>query len=393
MALPGDRRLRILLVTPLEESTGPLTGTPQRLELIKRALRKIGDLTVFVVPPDEDNMTAAQLKEFNKHSLKVHHANLATAACRNLAAHKPSPKAQTLYQAQKPETYDVIFLHRLASAWWTGSIDPKRTLVDMDDIVTQYYAQGLHKGNILKRLAKRIRYEYMKRSEQRMLGCFRHVLVCSQTDKDYLNHPNVEVLINSYWPTPEMDIEPQIKPQGGILFVGTLGYPPNVQGMEWFVEQVLPRIRQRRSDTTVTVVGRCDPEVARTWAWTKQPGVDFKGSVPEVAPYIMNSQFEICPLLQGQGTRIKIVESLAYGKPVVSTTIGAYGIALGDDQGIIRRDDAESFAKSCLELLDQPERCHQLGLVGRKAVQENLGPAMIEKTLTRLIHGMTGQPA
>ncbi len=386
--MPGDRRLRILMVTPLGESKGPLTGTPQRLELIKQALRKLGDLTVFVVPPDEDAMTPAQLRTFHKHSLKVHHANLCTAGCIHLASHQPSPQAVARYRAQKPETYDVIFLHRLASAWWTGSIRRDRTLIDMDDIVSQYYAQGLRKGSLLVRPAKHVRHWFKKWTEQRMLNCFRHVLVCSDADKAYLNHPGVEVLINSYWPTPEMDVPPLEHPPGSILFVGTLGYPPNVQGMAWFVEQVLPRIRERRPDATVTVVGRCDPGSEKDWEWSRAPGVIFKGAVPSVAPYVMDCRLEICPLLNGQGTRIKIVESLAFGKPVVSTTIGAYGLPLGEAEGVLRRDEAQSFAQACLELLEQPARCHQLGLAGRATVQRTLGPARIEQTLRTLIKGM-----
>lgn len=388
MPMPGDRQLRILMVTPLGEADGPLTGTPQRLELIKQALRKIGELTVFVVPPDEDAMTPAQRKTFYKHSLKVHHANLSTAGCVNLAKHKPSLQAQQRYQDQKPETYDVIFLHRLASAWWTGSISRERTLIDMDDIVSQYYEQGLRKGNPLIRPAKHVRYWFKKWTEQRMLNCFRHVLVCSDADKQYLNHPRVETLINSYWPVPEMDAPPLDNPPGSILFVGTLGYPPNVQGVAWFVDQVLPRIIERRPGTTLTVVGRCDPGSEKNWPWSRAPGVIFKGAVPSVSPYITDCQFEICPLLNGQGTRIKIVESLAFGKPVVSTTIGAYGLPMGEDQGIIRRDDAEGFAQACLELLDQPGYCRQIGMTGKSAVQETFGPARIEKTLRTLIEGL-----
>lgn len=385
MAATESYRPRILLVTPLSESSGPLTGTPQRLELIKNALRSIGELTVFVVPPDDDALTPSQLSKLPNHSHKVHHANLATVRCLRLSAHQPSPQAAALFKAQKPETYDVIFLHRLASAWWTGNIDPQRTLVDMDDIVSQYYAQGLHKGNPLIRPAKYARYYYNRWTEQRMLDAFRHVLVCSQADKEYLHHPKVEVLINSYWPTPEMDTPPAANPPGSILFIGTLGYPPNSQGMQWFVEKVFPLIREKRPETTVTVVGRCPIGAEKDWAWSRAPGVIFKGSVPEVSPYIMDCRFEICPLLQGQGTRIKIVESLAYGKPVVSTTIGAYGLAVNESQGILRRDDPQSFATACLELLDNPEKCHQLGLAGRKVVQETLGPPAIHATLQRLI--------
>lgn len=384
MSETSARRRRILLVTPFAESEAPTSGTPQRLELIKQALRKLGDVTVFHTQENVEASPDTQPRHLNR----TFEASVATAMCLNLRKHKPSALRQTLFAQQKPEDYDLIFLHRLASAWWTGIVDPERTLLDMDDIISQQFRQGVSKGNALVRLIKLARFYYTRWTERRILGCFRHVFVCSHDDKIYLNHPHVEVLPNSYWPVPEMEQLPSQHPPGSMLFVGTLSYSPNAQGLQWFVEEILPRIRDKRPDATLTVVGRCPPAFQANQPWTSAPGVDFKGTVDSVAPYVMDCQFEICPLLTGQGTRIKIVESLAFGKPVVSTAVGAYGLAIQEHEGIMIRDDPESFATACLALLDKPNDCHQLGMVGRDVVSQKYGPVAIEQTLRKAIEAM-----
>lgn len=384
MSETSARRRRILLVTPFDESEAPTSGTPQRLELIKRALRTLGEVTVFHTPQDVEPSPDTQPRHLNR----TFEASVATAMCMNLKKHKASAVRQKMYAQYKPETYDVIFLHRLAAAWWTGNVDPNRTLLDMDDIISQQFRQGVTKGNRLVRIVKLARFYYTRWTEKRILDCFHRVFVCSEADKTYLNDPHVEVLPNSYWPVPEMDVLPAEKPPGSMLFVGTLSYSPNAQGLQWFVEKVLPRIREQRPDATLTVVGRCPPSFKEQMPWTSAPGVDFKGTVDSVTPYVMDCQFEICPLLTGQGTRIKIVESLAFGKPVVSTTIGAYGLSIQEHEGIIIRDDPEHFAQACLELLDKPNHCHAIGITGRQVVSEKYGPAGIEQMLRKIIEPM-----
>jgi glycosyltransferase involved in cell wall biosynthesis len=112
--------------------------------------------------------------------------------------------------------------------------------------------------------------------------------------------------------------------------------------------------------------------------------VDFIGGVADVAPHVKKCRFEVCPLLQGAGTRIKVLESLAFGKPVVSTTIGAHGLDVGEDQGVIRRDEPAAFADACVGLLRDQPRCAALGIRGRDAVRETYGPASFERRLREL---------
>jgi glycosyltransferase involved in cell wall biosynthesis len=109
------------------------------------------------------------------------------------------------------------------------------------------------------------------------------------------------------------------------------------------------------------------------------------GAVDDVAPYIREAQIEICPVLDGGGTRIKILESLAFAKPIVSTTIGAHGHPLGEESGILRRDDPESFARACIDLLRDPQCRRALGLLGQRAVRERFHARVTEETIRPLV--------
>ena len=172
-----------------------------------------------------------------------------------------------------------------------------------------------------------------------------------------------------------------------MLFVGTLQYLPNVRGLAWFVHEVLPLIRRRLADARLTVIGQT-PEVMTgeaDWSWRGQPGVQFVGAVEDVAPFIRAASITVCPVLEGGGTRIKILESLAFGRAVVSTSPGAYGMTMSDREGLIRRDGPEAFAEGCIELLSEPRKAHVAALAGRQFVQQHFHPRVAEQRLRELV--------
>jgi polysaccharide biosynthesis protein PslH len=136
-----------------------------------------------------------------------------------------------------------------------------------------------------------------------------------------------------------------------LVFLGSMDWMPNVDGVGYFVREILPRIRQRRPDCTVAVVGRSPfPEIAALPA--SDPKLQVTGTVPDVRPYLWGSTVSIVPLRVGGGTRLKIYESMAAGIPIVSTTIGAEGLDVSHGDNIRLADTAETFADECINLLD-----------------------------------------
>jgi glycosyltransferase involved in cell wall biosynthesis len=136
-----------------------------------------------------------------------------------------------------------------------------------------------------------------------------------------------------------------------LVFLGSMDWMPNIDAMEWFVAEVLPLIRKRRSDCTLAIVGR-KPVVAIEELARRDARIRVTGTVPDVRPYLWGSAVSIVPLRIGGGTRLKIYEAMAARIPVVSTVVGAEGLDVRDGENIFIADQPDAFAERCLELLE-----------------------------------------
>jgi polysaccharide biosynthesis protein PslH len=151
-----------------------------------------------------------------------------------------------------------------------------------------------------------------------------------------------------------------------LVFTGSMDWHPNEDAILHFSEAILPRIRAQIPDVTVTVVGRSPS--ARLRAIAERVGIVVTGTVDDVRPYIDEAAVYIVPLRAGGGTRLKIFEALAMGKAVVSTTVGAEGLAVTPDGDISIADEPAEFARAVIALLHEPARRHALGQAGRLLV-------------------------
>jgi polysaccharide biosynthesis protein PslH len=133
-----------------------------------------------------------------------------------------------------------------------------------------------------------------------------------------------------------------------LLFVGNMGYPPNVDAIAFFCRMILPHIRQVIADVQVWVVG-IDP-APEVWQLSGN-GVHVTGRVDDLHPYYSRSAACVIPLRGGGGTRLKILEAMALGRPVVSTSIGCEGLDVVDGEQILIADAPEEFAQKTVQLL------------------------------------------
>ena len=152
-----------------------------------------------------------------------------------------------------------------------------------------------------------------------------------------------------------------------LLYTGRMDYAPNVDAMGWFCEEIFPTIRQRRPDVELFIVGR-DPSPEVT-ALGDIEGVTVTGFVEDVRPYFQQATISIVPLRFGAGTRLKILEAMAIGIPIVSTSLGCEGLDLDDGKDLLVADAPEDFATKVLDLLDDTDRHEQLIHQARQAVQ------------------------
>jgi glycosyltransferase involved in cell wall biosynthesis len=151
-----------------------------------------------------------------------------------------------------------------------------------------------------------------------------------------------------------------------LLFCGAMDYSPNVSGLQWYFRECDSLLRRRLPSRRVLIVGKNPlPEVR---AFAEIPGVTVTGEVPDVRPCYQQAWVQMVPLLIGGGTRLKIVESLCLGTPVVSTVIGAQGLDLRDREHLLLADDPRDFANAIGDVLTDAGLRLRLAEAGRARV-------------------------
>lgn len=151
-----------------------------------------------------------------------------------------------------------------------------------------------------------------------------------------------------------------------LIYAGAVTYTPNLEAVTWFLTQVLPRVQGVRPDVEFWVTG--DTAGVSLERWAGHRGVRFTGRLPEVAEAVRGAAVAVVPLLTGGGTRLKILEALALGTPVVSTHKGAEGLAVIDGEHLLLVDDPAAFADAVLRVLAEPALAERLSAAGRALI-------------------------
>jgi glycosyltransferase involved in cell wall biosynthesis len=199
----------------------------------------------------------------------------------------------------------------------------------------------------LRRLLYRREAAAVAALERRHLSEFDHCLAVSDRERAAFaeHNPSVVTVPNGVEPLPPPP-DPAGPPPGEplrLLFVGSLNYEPNRQGLEWFVEEVAPRARGRVDiDIEVVGPGRRGPEL---------PGVRYLGRLDDLAPAYQRAHAAVVPLRAGAGSRLKVLEALARGVPLVSTTLGVEGFPVADGVHALVADEPAAMVER-LSLLD-----------------------------------------
>ena len=170
-----------------------------------------------------------------------------------------------------------------------------------------------------------------------------------------------------------------------LVFTGKMDFRPNVDAVLWFADEVLPRIRAARPEVHFYVVGQ-KPH-ARLDPLRQREDVTLTGWVEDVRPYIAGAAVYVVPLRMGGGTRLKVLEAMAMGKPIVSTSLGCEGFDVADGRELRVADTVEAFAATVLELLeDEPQRA-RLGRTARRFVETHYGWETIVPRMEELYRG------
>jgi glycosyltransferase involved in cell wall biosynthesis len=168
-----------------------------------------------------------------------------------------------------------------------------------------------------------------------------------------------------------------------LVYPGALSYEANFDAVLYFARTILPLIRFQRPGVRLRVTGRATPEEIAALA--SDEGIEFTGYLQDVRPSVACSWAEVVPLRKGGGTRLKVLEALALGTPVVSTSKGVQGLDLEAGRHALVADSAAEFARATVELLGKPELRQRLAAAGRQRVRERYDWRAIGRALDELI--------
>jgi glycosyltransferase involved in cell wall biosynthesis len=159
-------------------------------------------------------------------------------------------------------------------------------------------------------------------------------------------------------------------PGNVLLFAGTLSYQPNADAALWFAREILPLIRARRPEVRFRVAGRWAPESFRA-ALAGMPGTELAGEVADMRAELRGAAVSVCPMRSGSGTRLKILEAMSAGVPVISTSVGAEGIEARNGTEYIRADMPQAFADAVLRVLHDDTFAEKLRANARRLMERS----------------------
>ena len=211
------------------------------------------------------------------------------------------------------------------------------------------------------------------------LTCLKHdrTVVASEADEAALHRllPDLEITVipngvdSTLYRRDARTNSDVVLPPHSMVFTGKMDFRPNIDGVAWFVHEVLPAIRVRVPDARFYIVGqKPHPRVS---ALGDEPGVVVTGYVDDVRPYIEGADVYVVPLRIGGGTRLKIMESMAMSSAVVASSLGCEGFPLEHGKQLMIADSPEQFAVTVVALLENPDERERLGSEARRFVEQH----------------------
>jgi len=284
------------------------------------------------------------------------------------------------------ETFDLIFVHCSSVAQYVEDTHGIPKILDFGDMDSQkWLAYGTMKPFPLS-MGYFVEGVKMQLAETELAKKFD---VCTATTKaERATLAGLALGTKTGWFPNGVDAEkfaPTDEPYDRDLlcFVGRMDYYPNQDAMFDFTKNVLPLIQRRRPSTKLVIVG-ADPSPP-VLALGKLPGVEVTGSVPKVQPYVRKAACTVAPLNVARGTQNKILESLAMGVPVVSSTLAAAGVDCEANEHLLVADKPEEYADACIRLLDSEDARRELSEAGRQRMLTNHSWSSSMKRLDAII--------
>ncbi|HEX8634387.1 MAG TPA: glycosyltransferase [Pyrinomonadaceae bacterium] len=176
-----------------------------------------------------------------------------------------------------------------------------------------------------------------------------------------------------------------------LVFTGSMDWLPNEDAIQFFIKEIMPRIRARVPDATLTVVGR-NPYASLVELARRDSSVIVTGRVEDVRPYMERAAAYVVPIRVGGGTRLKIYEAMAMEKPIISTTIGAEGLPVRNGEELLIGDTPDTFAEAVTRVLLDETLARDLGARAAEAVRARFGWSRVADSFADICRGVLVRP-
>jgi glycosyltransferase involved in cell wall biosynthesis len=365
-------RPKVLLV--VDRPPGIDSGYSMRVDNVIAGLRDVGDLHVCMIdsttggialPMDAGFSTSVIRAQNPSRGLKV---LIAVFALAQLPYRRAARVRAALATEFESEPWDLVWFSRIRSYSISRGLPHCPILVDFDDLTDQLIS-SLISDRIERRgffraaprtILGMIERRRWQRRQARIAGAVDRVTVCSEEDRAHLGATNCTVVRNGV----RIPRSTKRLPDGSdptFLFVGSLEYEPNRLAVEWMAFDVLPLIRRRLPTASLVVVGH---DSTASDGLRNAPGVTLVGYARDLDGYYARTTLAVAPLHSGGGTRLKVIEAMARSVPLVSTSLGCYGLGLTHDQELLIADSPEDFAAACIAIFESRELADRLARAG-----------------------------
>ena len=292
------------------------------------------------------------------------------------------------------ESIDVIHADQLTMTQYAFSYEGSNnhlpyTVFDAHNAVWTIVERMQENVNVYLKPVMKLEAGRIKRYEGMVVEKFDHTLAVTEVDRQalleawntYIDSPSVggerqnadqAPRITTYPITVDTEQLAPIDRQAGsknIMTMGTLHYPPNADGVRWFVREVFPLISKRVTEATLTIVGKNPPQDLIQLAAKESPRIIITGYVPDLKPYMEAAALIAVPVRAASGMRVRILEAFARSMPVVTTTVGLEGIDAHIGEDVLVQDTSAGFASAIVQLLKDEALQAQLATNGRRIAQ------------------------
>lgn len=397
----------------LHDVIAPATsGGRQRSALIYSALSQVGDVDTVVLSQYLDQIPESSLAEMQKRFSMVGCRQIAHPSERGfwrrllwinpsliqrlahnveliLRPYRADVEASKLLDHLiRTNAYDLIVIRYLKLAALTGALRYDPVIVDVDDLDSEVYASRLSvQSHPLWERSLLRAYSYrFRKLEAGILSKCRSAFVTKPSDIGTLGLKNVKLLPNiPYAPNGEIRPLPPAMESKTIILVGTLDWPRNVEGVDFFLAHVWQNIRRQEPDAALRLVGKVTESNRKRWSSAE--GVEVLGFVDSIEEVYRDAAFSVAPILAGGGTNIKVLESFAYGRTCVALPHGVRGLDehLRNAESIRIAATARDMATACVDLLRNPETAAGMAGRGREMVMEHYSFERFSRTVREAV--------